>query len=115
MNRIVSIQEHTHPNPEQVERVVVAQSEQTALVVWHLLPGQEIAAHRHPHGQDTWVVISGEAEYLLGGGETRMIKAGDLAIAAPGQTHGARNRGAVPFVFASVVAPSDAGFEVTEP
>lgn len=115
MNRIITIPEHARPNPDQVERVVVAQSEQAALVVWHLLPGQEIAPHHHPHGQDTWVVISGEADYLLGGGESRTVKAGDMAIAAPGQTHGARNRGAIPFVFASVVTPADAGFEVTEP
>lgn len=115
MNRIFTIDEHTRPNPGQVERVVVAQSEQAALVVWHLLPGQEIPPHCHPYGQDTWVVIAGEADYLLGGSESRVVKAGDLAIAAPGQTHGARNHGTVPFVFASVVAPADAGFEVTEP
>jgi quercetin dioxygenase-like cupin family protein len=115
MNRIFNIHDHSRPNHDQVERVVIAQSEQAALVVWHLLPGQEIPCHRHPQGQDTWVVIEGEAEYQLGGGEVRVIKAGDIAIAAPGQTHGARNHGAVPFVFASVVTPADAGHEVTEP
>lgn len=115
MSRIFTITEHTRPNPDQVERVVVAQSVQAALVVWHLLPGQEIAPHRHPQGQDTWVVIAGEADYLFGSGEVRVIKAGDMAVAAPGQTHGARNGGAVPFVFASVVAPAEAGFELIEP
>jgi quercetin dioxygenase-like cupin family protein len=115
MSRIFTIKEHARPNPDQVERVVIAQSEQAVLLVWHLLPGQEIAPHRHPHGQDTWVVLAGEAEYLLGGGEVRMINSGDMAIAAPGQTHGARNRGTVPFVFTSVVAPADAGFEEIKP
>lgn len=109
MSRIFTTNEHTRPNPDQVERVVVAQSEHAALVVWHLRPGQAIAPHRHPRGQDTWVVIAGEADDVLGGAEVRLIKAGDMAVAAPGEIHSARNGGAVPFVFASVVTPADAG------
>ncbi len=45
--------------------------------------GQEIASHVHPHGQDTWTVISGEAEYHQGNGIVTHLKAGDIAIAKP--------------------------------
>jgi quercetin dioxygenase-like cupin family protein len=84
------------------------------VVVWHLHPGQEIATHIHPRGQDTWTVITGEADYLQGEGIVTSLKAGDIAIAKPGQAHGARNSGSVPFVFVSVVAPANAGFLLTE-
>lgn len=115
MTRVLNIARSAKPNPQAVERNVVAQSDQAALVVWHLLPGQEIPAHRHPGGQDSWVVMEGAAEYLMGNGESRVITAGEVAIALPGQIHGARNTGAVPFVFVSVVAPADAGYELESP
>jgi quercetin dioxygenase-like cupin family protein len=114
MTRILNAAQSARPNPQAVERTVVSQSEQSALVVWQLLPGQEIPAHRHPAGQDTWVVLEGEADYVLGRGETRRIKAGDVAIAPLGEIHGARNTGSVPFLFVSVVAPADAGYELLE-
>jgi mannose-6-phosphate isomerase-like protein (cupin superfamily) len=72
-----------------------------------------IASHVH-HGQDTWTVISGEAEYHQGNGIVTHLKAGDIAIAKPGQVHGAMNSGPEPFIFVSVVAPGNAGFALAE-
>jgi len=112
MTRIFTVADYTRPNGETVERTVIHQTTEAALVVWHLLPGQEIPPHRHPAGQDTWTVVSGEADYLLGDGKSRAIKVGDVAIAAIGQIHGARNRGGEPFVFVSVVSPAEAGYEL---
>jgi quercetin dioxygenase-like cupin family protein len=114
MTRIFHVAAHVWPNDERVERNVITQSPQSVVVGWVLLPGQTIEAHRHPAGQDTWVVLEGEAEYLMGDGETRTLRRGDIAVAAPGQCHGARNLGVEPFLFISVVAPAKAGYEAVE-
>lgn len=114
MTRIFNAVECSRPNPAGAERTVVHQTAEAALVIWHLLPGQDIAPHVHPAGQDTWVVLSGEADYVLGEGETRRIRAGEVAVATAGQLHGARNHSDAPFVFVSVVSPSDAGYELAD-
>ncbi len=75
---------------------------------------QGLEPHRHPEGQDTWVVLSGEGDYLVGGGKTRRLRAGDVAIANTGQVHGMRNTGTVPFIFISTVTSADAGVEPGE-
>ncbi|WP_415259430.1 cupin domain-containing protein, partial [Thauera phenylacetica] len=56
-----------------------------------------IAAHIHPHGQDTWTVLSGMADYFQGNGIVRALREGEIAVARPGQVHGARNTGTEPF------------------
>lgn len=112
--RIFSVADYVRPSDSEPIRSVVLETEDSAIVVWHAHPEQEIAAHVHPHGQDTWTVISGEAEYYLGSGVTTHLVTGDIAIAKPGQVHGALNIGSVPFIFVSVVAPGNAGFELAE-
>lgn len=112
--RIFDAQAHMRPNSQQAERTVIAQSTEATVVGWHLLPGQRIEPHRHPHGQDTWVVLEGAAEYFLGDGDVRIVAEGDIVIAHAGEAHGARNIGAGPFIFVSVVAPAEAGYEPTE-
>ena len=112
--RIFSVAEYIRPSDGEPIRSVVLETKDSAVVVWHAHPGQEIAAHAHPHGQDTWTVISGEAEYYQGGGIATHLKVGDIAIAKPGQVHGALNSGSVPFVFVSVVASGNAGFALAE-
>ncbi len=78
------------------------------------IPEQEIAAHIHPHGQDTWTVLSGMADYFQGNGIVRALREGEIAVARPGQVHGARNTGTEPFVLVSVVASANAGFVLAE-
>ncbi|MBE0088786.1 cupin domain-containing protein, partial [Escherichia coli] len=70
---------------------VVLETLVSIIVVWHVHPGQEIAAHIHPHGQDTWTVLSGMADYFQGNGIVRALREGEIAVARPGQVHGARN------------------------
>ncbi|UQG55128.1 MULTISPECIES: cupin domain-containing protein [unclassified Marinobacter] len=113
-SRIFSVEKHIRPSDGEPIRSVVLETKESAVVVWHAHPGQEIAAHIHPHGQDTWTVISGEAEYYQGDGIVAHLKVGDIAIAKPGQVHGALNFGSVPFVFVSVVASGNAGFALAE-
>lgn len=108
--RIFPVADYVRPSAGEPIRSVVLETAESVIVVWHVDSGQEIAAHIHPHGQDTWTVLSGEADYLQGNGVTRTLKANDIAVAGPGQVHGARNTGPEPFVFVSVVAPGNAGY-----
>lgn len=95
-------------------RSVVLETPDSVIVVWHVRPGQEIPAHIHPHGQDTWTVLSGAAEYFQGNGVVCGLKAREIAVAKPGQVHGARNTGEEDFVFVSVVASSNAGYALAD-
>jgi quercetin dioxygenase-like cupin family protein len=114
--RIFSVAESVRPSDAEPIRSVVLETEESVVVVWHVRPGQEIAAHIHPRGQDTWTVLSGSADYFQGGGAASRLEAGGIAVARPGQVHGALNRGSEPFVFVSVVAPGagSAGYALAE-
>jgi quercetin dioxygenase-like cupin family protein len=94
-------------------RSVVTASTDAVIVAWYLQPGQTIAAHIHPHGQDTWTILSGQGEYFLDTtGKTQAIAAGDVVIAPIGAVHGVTNHGAEPLRFISVVSPAEAGYQL---
>ncbi len=93
-------------------RSVITESPDATVVAWYIQPGQEIAAHIHPHGQDTWTILSGTGEYYLErSGATTSIVAGDVVIAPTGCVHGVFNHSDEALVFISVVSPADAGYE----
>jgi len=92
-SRILPVADFVQPSDEVPIRSVALETAESVIVVWHVRPGQEIPAHIHPHGQDTWTVISGTAEYFQGNGVVSGLKAGEIAVARPGQVHGARNSG----------------------
>lgn len=101
------------PNDGDPIRSVITQSEHATIVAWHVRPGQRIASHVHPQGQDTWTVLSGSGQYhLSGSGATQTITAGHVAVAHAGEVHGVTNQGSEPFVFISVVCPAEAGYEL---
>ncbi len=79
----------------------------SGIAVWGVHPGQEVPAHTHPDGQDTWIIIRGELTYYLGNGEKKIISSGQIDIAEPSQVHGAINEGSEDVVFLSIYsAPS---------
>ena len=113
--RIFPVSELFRPSDGEPVRSIVLETEESTVVVWHVRPGRKIAAHAHPHGQDTWTVLSGCADYYQGNGVVARLNAGEIAIAKPGQVHGAINTGSEePFIFVSVVAPGNAGFVLAE-
>lgn len=112
--RIFPIAEFIQPSDEMPIRSVVLESAESVIVVWHVQPGQEIAAHVHPQGQDTWTVLSGTADYYQGDGTIRQIKPYDIVVARANQVHGAKTLGRVPLIFVSVVAPGNAGYELAK-
>jgi quercetin dioxygenase-like cupin family protein len=113
-SRLFSVADFIQPSSDEPIRSVVLETPESVIVVWHVQAGQEIAAHVHPQGQDTWTVLSGEAEYFQGHGIVGNIKANEIAVAKKGEVHGARTIGDEPFIFVSVVSPSGAGYELAE-
>ncbi|MBT9610551.1 MAG: cupin domain-containing protein [Aquabacterium sp.] len=112
-DRIYNTAQCFQPSDGEPIRSVVAETAECVIVAWHVKPGQRIAAHTHPHGQDTWTILAGQGQYVVGAaGESRRVAAGDIAVASTGQVHGVLNDGDVPLLFVSVVAPASAGYEL---
>jgi quercetin dioxygenase-like cupin family protein len=114
--RIFNSAEFFQPTDEgEPVRSVVTASADAVIVAWYLQPGQTIAPHIHPHGQDTWTVLSGQGEYWLDQmGTTQAIAAGDVVIAPIGCVHGVTNHGNEPLRLISVVSPAAAGYQLAE-
>ena len=64
---------------------------------WRSAPGGAIPEHVHPHQQERFTIVSGEAHFKLEGGE-RAIGAGESIVAAAGVRHAEENRGSVEVV-----------------
>jgi quercetin dioxygenase-like cupin family protein len=110
--RVFEIARHLQPTEGEPLRSVVTETVDAAVVAWHVAPGQRISPHRHPHGQDTWTVLSGRGLYQLDAdGRTTFVRAGDVVVAPTGAVHGVLNDGEVDLVILSVVSPAASGYE----
>jgi quercetin dioxygenase-like cupin family protein len=110
--RVYTSSDHMQPSAGEPLRSVVAESEHAVIIAWHVEPGQTIAAHTHPCGQDTWTILSGKGLYQIdAAGQTVPVVAGDVVVARTGQVHGVQCTGDEALRFISVVAPLDAGYE----
>ena len=97
-------------------RSVVQESNHSIIVAWHVEPGQSIAPHTHPAGQDTWTILSGYGEYQINEqGNTVKVTAGDVVVAKQGQVHGVTCTSTEPLRFISVVSPIEAGYVLLPP
>lgn len=112
-HRIFKSADFMQPSVGEPIRSVIAESADSVVVAWHVNPGQRIAAHFHPAGQDTWTILSGQGEYQdQTSGQSKPISAGDIVIAYTGNVHGVLNNGTEPLRFISVVSPASAGYEL---
>jgi quercetin dioxygenase-like cupin family protein len=112
IQRIFHSSDFLRPSDGEPLRSVITESAEAVVVAWIVKPAQRIAAHVHPHGQDTWTVLSGQGDYQLEAeGDVRLIRTGDVAIAPTGCVHGVHNNGHEDLIFISVVSPAEAGFE----
>ncbi|MBJ2227388.1 MULTISPECIES: cupin domain-containing protein [Pseudomonas] len=110
-HRVYKSHEFMQPAEKEPIRSVV-ESSHSVIVAWHVEPGQTIAPHIHPDGQDTWTILSGEGQYQIDEqGNTVAIVPGDIVVANKGQVHGVLCTSVGPLRFISVVAPLDAGYE----
>jgi quercetin dioxygenase-like cupin family protein len=113
MTRIFNSSDFYQPTDGEPIRSVISESKDAVVVVWYTKPGQKIHAHIHPHGQDTWTILSGKGKYYLDKtGASESIALGDVVIAPSGCVHGVYNDGDEPLIFISVVSPSDSGYQL---
>ena len=109
--RVYKSSDHMQVSDGEPIRSVVVESEHSVIVAWHVEPGQTIAPHTHPHGQDTWTILSGQGQYQVDEqGHTVAVAPGDVVIARRGQVHGVLCTSSEPLRFISVVAPAEAGY-----
>jgi quercetin dioxygenase-like cupin family protein len=111
--RIFNSRQFLQPAEGEPIRSVITQSKDAVIVAWHVKPGQRISTHLHPHGQDTWTILSGSGDYCLNeSGSSKPVSAGDVIVAHSGEAHGILNTGDVELVFVSVVSPPEAGYQL---
>lgn len=109
--RVYKSSEHMQPSDGEPVRSVVLETEHSVIVAWHVAPGQRIAAHTHPQGQDTWTILSGHGQYQTDEqGEFVNVVPGDVVVARQGEVHGVLCTSPEPLRFISVVAPLEAGY-----
>ena len=79
--RVFKSSDHMQVSDGEPIRSVVQESEHSVIVAWHVEPGQTIAAHTHPEGQDTWTILSGHGDYQIDEqGNTVVVTSGDVVV-----------------------------------
>jgi quercetin dioxygenase-like cupin family protein len=109
--RIFDLRNLVKFSDEKAKVTQVAATENTIIFVWGVKPGQEVEAHTHPGGQDTWIMMQGELTYYLGNGKTKRIHAGQIDVASKNNIHGGINEGSENAIFVSIYSPRDIGFQ----
>lgn len=69
--------------------VRMVHTERMTLAYWDIKAGSVLPEHSHPHEQVAAQVITGEFELTLSG-ETKIMKAGDLAVIPSSAVHSGR-------------------------
>lgn len=105
--RTFDVEQWVRFSPEKATVTEIVITKHSSIAVWGVHPGQEVPAHTHPDGQDTWIMVRGELTYYLGDGQKKIISTGQIDVAEPSQVHGAVNEGSEDAVFLSIYsAPS---------
>jgi quercetin dioxygenase-like cupin family protein len=114
-SRTFNAEQHVRFSSEKATVTEVSLTSHASIAVWGVRPGQEVPAHTHPDGQDTWVMVKGELTYYLGNGQRRTIRAGDVDVADKNEVHGAINEAVGDAVFLSIYSAPKIGWEKAQP
>jgi len=109
--RIYTVKDIVKFSDEKAVVTEVVDTTYSSIAVWGVKPGQEVEAHIHPKGQDTWIMIQGELTYYLGNGQSKKIKAGQIDVATQNVVHGCINENKEEAIFISIYSPRDIGYE----
>jgi mannose-6-phosphate isomerase-like protein (cupin superfamily) len=79
---------------ESIEYTAVAEDTEGGLVRfnWRSVPGGVITEHVHPHQEERFIILSGEAHFTLEG-EDRVAGAGETVVVPAGVRHSEGNPG----------------------
>ena len=69
-----------------------------------LKPGAYIGLHAHADNEDAYLILSGKGVFTDGEGNAYVVKAGDMTIARPGQSHGLANLYGEDLLFLDIIA-----------
>lgn len=70
--------------------------------------GDFIGLHSHSDNEDAYLILSGKGVFTDGEGNSWVVKAGDMTIARPGQSHGLANLYDEDLVFLDIIAKNGA-------
>lgn len=110
-DRIFDLRNLVKFSDEKAKVIQITATGNTIIFVWGVKPGQEVEAHTHPGGQDTWIMMQGELTYYLGNGKTKSIHTGQIDVASKNDIHGCINEGKEDAIFVSIYSPRDIGFQ----
>lgn len=113
--RIFDLQAYAHFSDKRAKVTEVVVTDSSSIAVWAIQPGQEVATHLHPSGQDTWIMLKGTLTYYLGNGQRQTLSAGHCALADQSQIHGAVNEGTEDAVFVSIYSAPKIGYAKASP
>ena len=111
LERIFTVKDIVKFSGEKAVVTEIVATEYSSIAVWGVKPGQEVEAHIHPKGQDTWIMIQGELTYYLGNGQSKKIKAGQIDVAPKNVVHGCINESKEDAIFISIYSPRNIGYE----
>lgn len=114
LDRIFTIKDVVRFSDKQATATQISVTDNSRVFVWGVKPGQEVEAHIHPNGQDTWIMIQGELTYYLGNSQKKKIIVGQIDVAPPSIVHGCVNEGKDDAIFVSIYSPKDIGFELLQ-
>jgi quercetin dioxygenase-like cupin family protein len=104
------------PGPFQVYKdddahvSLVYQDTDLNVVVWNLLPGQVTDSHKHPENAHTFIVVTGEGEYIRESDPPKAIRTGDLIVIPRETVHVIRNNGSTPLSYVAVSSIGPHGY-----
>ena len=61
--------------------------------------------HAHSLSEQIWYALSGSGTLLLAGGETQLIRAGEIVRFSENEVHGLQNTGTTDFEYLAVTSP----------
>jgi len=95
-----NILEKQEYNEGEVNKVGYIKTEQLGADTYYFRPGQVLAYHRHPEGDQIFFVHDGEGEFYLDDGseEKAAIKAGSMVLAPKNVWHKIVNTGGTSLV-----------------
>ena len=70
-------------------------------------PGTSMAAHLHPHADETFHVLSGRAGFIFDGGEEHVAGAGSVLFAPRGVRHAVRVLDEEPLLWIAFITPNE--------
>ncbi|OOR89598.1 mannose-1-phosphate guanylyltransferase [Moraxella caviae] len=114
MPSILNFADYLQSSPTDSVRTVIHQSAEHNLVLWQIPPNAKLPTHRHPQGQDIWVVMQGsallleQADLASTKNNARRIHAGQAIVIDTQQIHGVYNDGAQDCVLVSIIHPNAA-------